>query len=113
MVVRMTPRELATAGLAKAIYLAWMKDERWGRADLAAASKNTPVGFFWAEIAARAVNQSPHHEAMVRALEHARVDIDAVIQIEESRHGGITKAYGLRQTRDIIDAALTAARSTP
>lgn len=40
------------------------------------------------------------------ALERARVDIDACRQVMEAKLPG-TKAYGLRQTIEIIDAALT------
>lgn len=41
--------------IAKRIYTTWMQDERWARLDLAEASKHTPLGYFWAEIAAKAV----------------------------------------------------------
>lgn len=45
-------------------------------------------------------------DAMEKALERARVDLDACAQVQEVRLPG-TKAYGLRQTIEIIDAALS------
>jgi hypothetical protein len=44
--------------LAQKIYLAWMRDERWGNKLIQDPTRGTdrrPIGYFWAEVAARAV----------------------------------------------------------
>lgn len=43
--------------LARAIYIAWMTDERWRALHIhhPNADPNAPIAFFWAEIAAHTV----------------------------------------------------------
>lgn len=93
--------------VARAIYIAWTKDERWQRMDLAEIAKGRPLAYFWAEIAASAIrtliDATPAVQSAWRTdMENAPKDRSILVvdrgEVSEAYYDGETDSWWLAHT---------------